>query len=83
MKNVKKEINDLREEIRILQQTVKKLRTAMESFDLFQQDDEVGVALANVESGLDMVQYKAITCCIDTPTAKKVLQNFKKSLKNA
>ena len=83
MKNVKKEINDLREEIRILRTTVTELRKAMESWDLFQQDDEVGVALANVESGLDMVQCKAITCCIDTPTAKKVLQNFKKSLKNA
>ena len=72
MKNAKNEINDLREEVRILQQTVMKLREAMEFFELFQQDDEVGVALANVESGLDMVQYKALTCCIDTPTAKKV-----------
>ena len=79
MKNVKKEINDLREEIRILQQTVKKLRTAMESFDLFQQDDEVGVALANVEARLDIVQYKALTNSIATPTAKKVLEKFQKS----
>lgn len=78
MKNAKKEINGLREEVRILQQTVSKLRTAMESFDLFQQDDEVGVALANVESRLDMVQYKSLTCCIDTPTAKKALKSLKK-----
>ena len=79
MKNVKKEINDLREEVRILQQTVRKLRKAMESFDLFQQDDEVGVALANVEARLDMVQYKALTNSIATPTAKKVLEKFQKS----
>ena len=78
MKNVKKEINDLREEVRILQQTVMKLREAMEFFELFQQDDEVGVALANVESRLDMVQYKALTCCIDTPTAKKSLKKLAK-----
>ena len=79
MKNAKNEINDLREEVRILQQTVRKLRKAMESFDLFQQDDEVGVALANVEARLDMVQYKALTNSIATPTAKKVLEKFQKS----
>jgi hypothetical protein len=52
----------------------------MESVDLFQQDDPVGVALANVEAGLDMVQYKALTNSIATPTAKKVLKKFRKCL---
>lgn len=80
MKKEVKEINDLRNEIRSLRTTVTELRKAMESFDLFQQDDEVGVALANVEARLDIVQYKAITCSIDTPTAKKVLEKFQKSL---
>ena len=78
MKKAVKEINDLREEVRILQQTVMKLREAMEFFEIFQQDDEVGVALANVEAGLDMVQYKALTNSIATPTAKKVLKKFQK-----
>ena len=79
MKKEVKEINDLRNEIRSLRTTVTELRKAMESFDLFQQDDEVGVALANVEARLDMVQYKALTNSIATPTAKKVLEKFKKS----
>lgn len=78
MKNVKNEINALREEVSILQQTVMTLREVMESFDLFQQDDEVGVALENVETRLDIVQYKALTCCIDTPTAKKSLKKLQK-----
>ena len=78
MKNVKNEINALREEVSILQQTVMTLREVMESFDLFQQDDEVGVALENVETRLDIVQYKALTCCIDTPTAKKSLKKLAK-----
>ena len=79
MKKEVKEINDLRNEIRSLRTTVTELRKAMESFDLFQQDDEVGVALANVEARLDMVQYKALTNSIATPTAKKVLEKFQKS----
>ena len=79
MKKEVKEINELRNEIRSLRTTVTELRKAMESFDLFQQDDEVGVALANVEARLDMVQYKALTNSIATPTAKKVLENFQKS----
>ena len=69
----------MRNEIRSLRTTVTELRKAMESFDLFQQDDEVGVALANVEARLDMVQYKALTNSIATPTAKKVLEKFQKS----
>jgi predicted nucleic acid-binding Zn-ribbon protein len=79
MKKEVKEINDLRNEIRSLRTTVTELRKAMESFDLFQQDDEVGVALANVEARLDMVQYKALTNSIAPPTAKKVLEKFEKS----
>lgn len=79
MKKEVKEINDLRNEIRSLRTTVTELRKAMESYDLFQQDDEVGVALANVEARLDMVQYKALTNSIATPTAKKVLEKFQKS----
>ena len=83
MKNVKKEINEVREEARKLQASVKELRNIMEFFEIFQQDDEVGTALANVEAQVDMVQYKALTVSIDVSSAKKVLQNFKKSLKNA
>jgi hypothetical protein len=80
MKKAVKEINDLRNEIRSLQAAVTELRNVMESVDLFQQDDPVGVALANVEAGLDMVQYKALTNSIATPTAKKVLEKFQKCL---
>ena len=80
MKKAVKEINDLRNEIRSLQAAVTELRKALESVDLFQQDDSVGVALANVEAGLDMVQYKALTNSIATPTAKKVLKKFAKRL---
>ena len=80
MKKAVKEINDLRNEIRSLQTTVTELRNALESVDLFQQDDSVGVALANVEAGLDIVQYKALTNSIATPTAKKVLKKFAKRL---
>ena len=83
MKNVKKEIGELREEASKLQASVKELRNVMEFFGIFQQDDEVGTALANVEAQADMVQYKALTVSIDVASAKKVLQNFKKSLKNA
>ena len=72
MKKAVKEINDLRNEIRSLRTTVTELRNTLESVDLVQQAGPVGVALANVEAGLDMVQYKALTNSIATPTAKKV-----------
>ena len=83
MKNVKKEINEVREEARKLRASVEELRNIMESFGIFQQDDEVGTALANVEARVWMVQYKALNVSIDFASAKKVLKNFKKSLKNA
>ena len=83
MKNVKKEINEVREEARKLRASVQELRNIMESYDIFQQTDDIGTALANVEAQVWMVQYKALTVSIDVPNAKKVLQNFKKSLKNA
>jgi prefoldin subunit 5 len=78
MKKAVKEINDLRNEIRSLRTTVTELRNTLESVDLVQQAGPVGVALANVEAGLDMVQYKALTNSIATPTAKKVLKKFRK-----
>ena len=78
MKKAVKEINDLRNEIRSLRTTVTELRNALELVDLVQQPGPVGVALANVEAGLDMVQYKALTNSIATPTAKKVLKKFQK-----
>ena len=78
MKKAVKEINDLRNEIRSLRTTVTELRNALESVDLVQRAGPVGVALANVEAGLDMVQYKALTNSIATPTAKKVLKKFQK-----
>jgi hypothetical protein len=80
MKKAVKEINDLRNEIRSLRTTVTELRNTLESVDLVQQAGPVGVALANVEAGLDMVQYKALTNSIATPTAKKVLKKFAKRL---
>ena len=80
MKKAVKEINDLRNEIRSLRTTVTELRNALESVDLVQRAGPVGVALANVEAGLDMVQYKALTNSIATPTAKKVLKKFAKRL---
>jgi hypothetical protein len=44
--------------MKALEAKVKTLRKAMELFDIFQQDDEVGSALAEVEAELDKFKFK-------------------------
>jgi hypothetical protein len=48
----------MKREMKALEAKIKALREAMELFDIFQQDDEVGSALADVESELDKFKFK-------------------------
>ena len=48
----------MKPELKPLEAKVKALRQAMELFDIFQQDDEVGSALAEVEAELDKFKFK-------------------------
>jgi hypothetical protein len=48
----------MKQELKALEAKVKALRNAMELFDIFQQDDEVGLALAEVEAELDKFKFK-------------------------
>jgi len=48
----------MKQELKALEAKVKALRQAMELFDIFQQDDEVGSALAEVEAELDKFKFK-------------------------
>jgi hypothetical protein len=48
----------MKAEMKALEAKVKALRQAMELFDIFQQDDEVGSALAEVEAELDKFKFK-------------------------
>jgi len=48
----------MKQELKALEAKVKALRQAMELFDIFQQDDEVGLALAEVEAELDKFKFK-------------------------
>ena len=41
-----------------LEAKIKALRESMELFDIFQQDDEVGSALAEVEAELEKFKFK-------------------------
>ena len=43
-------------EMKALEAKIKALREAMERYDIFQQDDEVGLALAEVEAELDKLK---------------------------
>ena len=44
--------------MKVLEAKIKELRRVMELFDLFQQDDEVGLALQEVEQELDKFRFK-------------------------
>jgi len=48
----------MKQELKALEAKVKALRQAMELFDIFQQDDEVGSALAEVEAELEKFKFK-------------------------
>ena len=44
--------------MKALEAKIKALREKMEYWDIFQQDDEVGIALAEVEEELDKFRWK-------------------------
>ena len=48
----------MKREMKVLETRIKELRRVMELFDLFQQDDEVGLALQEVEQELDKFRFK-------------------------
>ena len=48
----------MKRELKALEAKVKALRQAMELFDIFQQDDEVGLALAEVDAELEKFRFK-------------------------
>ncbi len=48
----------MKREMKVLEAKIKALRSVMELFDLFQQDDEVGLALQEVEQELDKFRFK-------------------------
>ena len=48
----------MKRELKELEAKLKALREAMERYDLFQQDDEVGLALAEVEAELDKFRFR-------------------------
>jgi hypothetical protein len=48
----------MKKEIRELEARIKELRRLMEFFEIFQQDDEVGQALAEVEAELEKFRFK-------------------------
>ena len=48
----------MKRELKALEAKVRELRNMMELYDLFQQDDEVGQALKDVEAELDKFRFK-------------------------
>jgi hypothetical protein len=48
----------MKREMKALEAKIKALREKMEYWDIFQQDDEVGQALAEVEEELDAFRWK-------------------------
>ena len=48
----------MKREMKVLEAKIAELRRVMELFDLFQQDDEVGLALQEVEQELDRFRFK-------------------------
>jgi hypothetical protein len=48
----------MKREMKALEAKIKALREKMEYWDIFQQDDEVGTALAEVEAELDAFRFK-------------------------
>ena len=48
----------MKPELRELEAKIKALRSIMEKWECFFQDDEVGIALAEVEAELDKFRFK-------------------------
>ena len=48
----------MKREMKVLEAKIKELRRVMELFDIFQQDDEVGLAHQEVEQELDKFRFK-------------------------
>ena len=48
----------MKPEMKPLEAKIKTLRNVMEWYQIFQQDDEVGLALAEVEAELDKFKFK-------------------------
>ena len=48
----------MKKELKELEAKIKALREAMERYDVFQQDDEIGLALAEVEAELDQFRFR-------------------------
>jgi len=48
----------MKREMKELEAKIRALREKMEYWDIFQQDDEVGTALAEVEAELDEFRFK-------------------------
>jgi phage shock protein A len=49
---------DMKREMKELEAKIKALRAKMEQWECFFQDDEVGIALAEVEEELDKFRFK-------------------------
>ena len=48
----------MKKELRELEAKIQALRLRMEYWDIFKEDDEVGIALAEVEEELDKFRWK-------------------------
>jgi hypothetical protein len=48
----------MKPEMRVLEAKIKELRSIMEKWECFFQDDEVGIALAEVEAELAKFRFK-------------------------
>jgi hypothetical protein len=48
----------MKKELKELEAKLKALREAMERYDVFQQGDEIGLALAEVEAELDQFRFR-------------------------
>jgi uncharacterized membrane protein len=54
---IKKE-RDMKREMKALEAKIQALRLRMEYWEVFQEDDEIGTALAEVEEELDKFRFK-------------------------
>jgi hypothetical protein len=54
---IKKE-RDMKREMKALEAKIQALRLRMEYWEVFQEDDEIGIALAEVEEELDKFRFK-------------------------
>ena len=48
----------MKPEMRVLEAKIKALRSIMEKWECFFQDDEVGIALSEVEAELEQFRFK-------------------------